>query len=74
MSTVQNLPSMQFYVDLLTAAYQLDLAPPPVADYTGKTNLAMYAKWQEYSRAATSTLKIINLIWMDMAANVVLST
>lgn len=73
-STTQNLPGTQFHVDLLTAAYKLDSGLPPVADYTGKTNLAMYAKWQEYSRAATSASKIINLIWTDMAANAVLGT
>lgn len=74
-STIENLPGTNFPVDLLGAAYGLDGdQEEQVADYTGKTNLAMYAKWQEYSRAATSTSKIFNLIWTDMAANAVLGT
>lgn len=74
-STIENLPGTNFPVDLLGAAYGLEGdQEDQVADYTGKTNLAMYAKWQEYSRAATSTSKIFNLIWTDMAANAVLGT
>jgi multisubunit Na+/H+ antiporter MnhC subunit len=34
----------------------------------------MYVKWQEYSRTAAMTAKIINLVWTDMAANALVDT
>jgi hypothetical protein len=70
----QNLPGVEFYTDVLSAVFQLDFPPPGLADYTGQTNLAMYAKWQNLSRTADGTADIVNLIWTDIAANAVVGT
>lgn len=70
----QNLPGVEFYTDVLSTIFQLSFAPPALADYTGKTNLAMYAKWQNLSRTADGTADIVNLIWTDIAANAVVGT
>jgi hypothetical protein len=70
----QNLPGVDFYTDALSTVFQLDSGPLGVADYTGKTNLAMYAKWQNFSRTADGTANVVNLIWTDIAANSVVGT
>ena len=46
----------------------------PVVDYTAKSNLAVYATWQENSRNPAMVLKIINLVWTYIAANAVVGT
>lgn len=43
-------------------------------DYSGSTNLAMYRLWQDLSQSAETAFKIPNLIWTDIAANLVLGT
>lgn len=43
-------------------------------DYTGRTNLAMYNRWQELSRNASTAAKIVNLIWTDISADAVVGT
>jgi hypothetical protein len=70
----QNLPGVEFYTGALSTIFQLDSAPLGLADYTGKTNLAMYARWQNFSRTADGTANILNLIWTDIAANAVVGT
>jgi hypothetical protein len=73
----QNLPGVEFYSDALNAIFKFDPLGPPLiglADYTGKTNLGIYAKWQNLSRTAGGTANIVNLIWTDIAANAVVGT
>ncbi|KLJ06806.1 hypothetical protein EMPG_17701 [Blastomyces silverae] len=70
-----NLPGMYFHTTGYNTAYDVSTAPPiGVTDYSGQTNMAMYAKWQELSRTANTTARIINLVWTDVAANAVLGT
>ncbi|KAK2761138.1 hypothetical protein FQN54_001659 [Arachnomyces sp. PD_36] len=75
-SVQQNLPGVSFYTDALTVAYNLrTVAIDAITfDYTGKSNLAMYAKWQDLSQKASTTSKILNLIWTDITANSVVGT
>jgi hypothetical protein len=75
--TLQNLPGVEFYSDALNTIFQLDSLGSlwiGLADYTGKTNLGIYAKWQNLSRTAGGAANILNLIWTDIAANAVVGT
>lgn len=42
-------------------------------DWSGKTNVAMFRKWQDYSLNAETVPKIFNLIWTDIAANIMMT-
>jgi hypothetical protein len=72
----QNLPGVEFHTDALGGAYVAgtSLGAEDMVDYSGKSNLAMYAKWQEFSKFANTTANIINLIWTDISANAVVGT
>ncbi|PGH12291.1 hypothetical protein AJ79_04357 [Helicocarpus griseus UAMH5409] len=70
-----NLPGVYFHTGAFEAAYEIGPNPSGgLSDYSGKTNIAMFAKWQEYSDKASTTAKIINLVWTDVAANAVVGT
>jgi len=43
-------------------------------DYSGKTSYPMFLKWKALSGNASSVGSIINLLWMDIMANAVLSS
>ncbi|ORY00451.1 hypothetical protein BCR34DRAFT_111786 [Clohesyomyces aquaticus] len=74
----QNFAGVDFYSHSMGVAYQMtDISDNDyygIPDYTGKSNLAMYFRWQEMSRNSSSAAKIINLIWTDIAANAVVGT
>jgi hypothetical protein len=72
----QNLPGVEFHTDAIGGAYVTGSGSGTenLVDYSGKSNLAMYAKWQELSKTANTTANIINLIWTDISANAVLGT
>lgn len=71
----QNLPAIDGPADTLRSVYDLRAPFAQIfTDYTGKSNIAMLAKWQKYSRAVNTTSMIINLIWTDIIANSVLGT
>jgi hypothetical protein len=71
----QNLPGVEFHTDAIGGAYVTGTSGNEnLVDYSGKSNLAMYAKWQELSKTANTTANIINLIWTDISANAVLGT
>ncbi|KAF2477234.1 uncharacterized protein BDR25DRAFT_165332, partial [Lindgomyces ingoldianus] len=74
----QNLAGVDFYSNVMGVAYEMtDVSNNGyygIPDYTGKSNLAMYVKWQELSRNASAAAKIINLMWTDIAANAVVGT
>ncbi|OAX82468.1 hypothetical protein ACJ72_03186, partial [Emergomyces africanus] len=70
-----NLPGMYFHTGGFQTAYDTSTSPPiGVTDYSGATNIAMYAKWQEWSNKANTTAKIVNVVWTDIAANAVIGT
>ncbi|OQV07867.1 hypothetical protein CLAIMM_12227 [Cladophialophora immunda] len=71
----QNLPGVDFHVGALGALFSISTyAGDSTADYSGKTNLAMYRLWQDLSRTPANAARILNLIWTDVAANSVVGT
>ncbi|KAL1995995.1 hypothetical protein VTN49DRAFT_530 [Thermomyces lanuginosus] len=70
----QNLPGIEFYSGAMNSVFELDFPSLGVPDYTGRMNIAMYRRWQELSRSAETTAKILNLIWTDLSSNAVVGT
>ena len=70
----QNVPAADFASIALDMAYKTGSASRGVIDYSGQSNLAMFRKWQQLSRTPESSAKILNLIWTDIAANMVVGT
>lgn len=68
-----NNPGADFAALALDMVYTMGSSTSPV-DYTGKADLAMYKKWQELSKTSETSSRIINLIWTDIAANMVVGT
>ncbi|CAO2649827.1 Nn.00g011190.m01.CDS01 [Neocucurbitaria sp. VM-36] len=69
----QNLPGADFASIALDMAYDFSLSTKGI-DYSGQSNLALFRKWQELSRSPDTSAKILNLIWTDIAANMVVGT
>jgi len=75
----QNLAGVDFYSRIMAVAYSLGqggglVSSWGIPDYSGRTNMAMYNRWQELSRNTTAAAKILNLIWTDISANAVVGT
>jgi hypothetical protein len=70
----RNVPSADFAAIALQMTYDTSPYSLKLIDYSGKANLAMYKKWQELSKTPESSAKILNLIWTDIAANMVVGT
>jgi hypothetical protein len=74
----QYLPGVNFYTQALFMAY--NIARPCQAgysglgDYSGRTSIALYSKWQQLSTSAATAASIINMVWTDVAANAVVGT
>ena len=76
--TYQNMPGSDFYRAVSAYAYDISDSGSdtygPRVDYTGYANMAMYVKWQNLSSSPETAPKIIDLIWTDSAAAVVVGT
>ena len=70
LTDVQNMPASTFPEAALAGTYQIDTE----AYHCGSQSMAMYAKWQIYSRGAASAAKILDLVWTDLSANAVMGT
>lgn len=70
----QNLPGTDFPSLALSNTFSVGPLSSTKVDYSGASNLAMYRLWQELSRNASDAGKILNLIWTDIATNLVLGT
>ncbi|KAI8630319.1 hypothetical protein F5Y19DRAFT_474706 [Xylariaceae sp. FL1651] len=70
----QNLPGTDFPLLALADTFSVGSLLSSKVDYSGASNLAMYRLWQELSRNASDAGKILNLIWTDIATNLVLGT
>jgi hypothetical protein len=74
-SSTQYLAGVDFYSRIMALTYDTEaISEHPLyamPDYSGKSNLAMYNKWQELSRDPKKAATIINLIWTDISANAV---
>ncbi|KAF2192809.1 hypothetical protein K469DRAFT_746140 [Zopfia rhizophila CBS 207.26] len=76
--SIQNLAGVDFYSNVMAVAYNnMDMEGNSyygIPDYTGRSNLAMFSKWQSLSRNPSDAAKILNLIWTDIASNAVVGT
>lgn len=70
---IRNMPGTQFHLEALSSTYQISYGSVDI-DYTGKSSLALFRKWQNYTRDPESAKNVPNLIWTDLAANSVLGT
>lgn len=74
----QNLPGVDFYTQALMNAFSItrpgSTGDQGYGDYSGRTGLALYTKWQNLSSSADQASRIINLVWTDIAANSVVGT
>ncbi|EXJ74703.1 uncharacterized protein A1O5_01397 [Cladophialophora psammophila CBS 110553] len=68
----ENLPGADGPADALAGVYQS--GGDDWADYSGDTNMAMYARWRDLSGSAATVAKIPNLVWTDIAANMLVGT
>lgn len=65
------------HVLALSAAYDIgnSLAlGPGLADYSAENDFGLYIRWRDLSRSSETAGKIINLIWTDIMANLVVGT
>ncbi|KAJ9602902.1 hypothetical protein H2200_012682 [Cladophialophora chaetospira] len=69
----QNLPAHEGLVNVMGGIYQ-SYSNGDYADYSGSTNMAMYRRWRDYSNSAAAISTIPNLIWTDLAANMLVGT
>ena len=72
----QNVPGTDGPSAALATTYQISGfgSGSGIGDYSGETNLAMFSRWQDYSSNVSTTAKILNLIWTDVAANALVGT
>lgn len=70
----QNVPGAEFASLALDMTYDIGSSSSSAVDYSGSSNLAMYRRWQELSREPETSAKILNLVWTDIAANMVVGT
>ena len=74
----QNLPGVDFYVRALQNVFGIRRPGAAgyegYADYSGRTSLALYRKWQELSGSAEGAAEMLGLVWTDIAANAVVGT
>lgn len=69
------MPGVQFPADTLETLYRAtDSSLDGFPDYSGRTNLALKRRWEILLRSANTVAKIPNLIWTDLAANMVVGT
>lgn len=70
-STSENLPGTSVGSDCLDSIYSMNPQSENgyLREYSGRSNIAMYAKWQQLSSSEKSAGKIVNLIWTDIAAS-----
>lgn len=71
----ENIPAAEFSIGALAAAYSVGTTwSSSGQDYTGDTNIAMWARWQNLTNNAEQASIIPNLIWTDNAASAVVGT
>ncbi|KFY21955.1 hypothetical protein V493_06962 [Pseudogymnoascus sp. VKM F-4281 (FW-2241)] len=59
----------------LSAAYDIGISSSPfLPDYSGTEDFGLYVRWESLSRSSETAGKIINLIWTDVMANLVVGT
>jgi hypothetical protein len=67
-----NLPGSEFYAGSMQTAWTVTGGSE--VDYSGSTNMGMWARWQTLSQSAETVALIPNLIFTDNAASAVVGT
>ena len=73
----QYLPGTTGPSKIISGLYDTAAGGSPQAgmiDYSGQSSVAMLKRWREYSQNETSVSTIMNLIWADLAANMLVGT
>jgi hypothetical protein len=71
----ENLPGSDFSVGALQTAYCVSSTSScGSTDYSGETNMAMWARWQNLTQSAETASLIPNLIFTDIAASAIVGT
>lgn len=72
----ENLPGSDFAVGALETSYCVSDSAfsCPGIDYSGNTNITMWARWQNLTQSAETASLIPNLIFTDTAASAIVGT
>lgn len=70
----QYSPGADFHGSTSSVLYLQTGGIPMLRDHTGVSDTALHNKWQKLSRTAEGTATVMNLIWTDIAANLVLGS
>ncbi|KAE8382250.1 hypothetical protein BDV26DRAFT_278245 [Aspergillus bertholletiae] len=71
-----NLPGTAFHTFALKRAYSVgsSITNSDMADYSGRTNVALFTMFQRLSESPTTTSHMINLLFADITANAIVGT
>lgn len=58
----------------LSAAYDIGGSGSTIDYYSAERDFGLYVRWEDLSRTSETAGKIINLIWTDIMANLVVRT
>ncbi|KAL4862906.1 hypothetical protein BDV12DRAFT_35888 [Aspergillus spectabilis] len=73
--SAENLPGTSFHTVSLSRAYEIGSGvTDDMIDYSGKTNVALYTRLQGLSRTSDTAAHIINLLFTDITANLIVGT
>lgn len=72
-SNLQNLPGVDFHVHAMSMSYGIQASSLAVT-YSGDEDLGIFSRWQDLSKDAEGSAKILNLVWTNVAANAVTGT
>lgn len=72
-AVADNVPGTSFHTQALLEAYQIGDSQQK-ADYSGKSNMALFRLWQNYSSDPANAARILNVVWTDWAANTVVGS
>ncbi|KAL2019177.1 hypothetical protein VTK56DRAFT_10049 [Thermocarpiscus australiensis] len=76
-SGYQNLPGAEFPIAVANTIYSGTFGITDDTwpfDLVGRSNMAVFTRWQNLSSSTTGAAKIINLAWTDLAASAVVGT
>ncbi|KPI43258.1 uncharacterized protein AB675_6774 [Cyphellophora attinorum] len=67
-------PAYTAITEALVAMYDLNPTLSTGNDYTGAGNLALFQKWQGLSKTPEGVARMLNIVWTDVAANLLTGT
>lgn len=71
---IQNLPGAEFAILVTNTIYKRNGIKDWPLDLTGRSDMAVFTRWQELATTPEGTAKMINLLWADLAASAVVGT